>query len=89
MYTSADYEDNREFFDEIEEDVKEECGKYGTVIQVFVNKRNPDGKVYVKFKNNDDAQAANKSLQGRYFAGNTIQVSYISDDQYQDVVNKS
>uniref|UniRef100_A0A3B0MWM5 RNA splicing factor, putative n=1 Tax=Theileria annulata TaxID=5874 RepID=A0A3B0MWM5_THEAN len=89
MYTSADYADNHEFFDEIEEDVKEECGKYGTVVQVFVNRRNPDGKVYVKFKNNDDAQSANKSLQGRYFAGNTIQVSYISDDQYQDVVNKS
>ncbi|UKJ88677.1 RNA splicing factor [Theileria orientalis] len=86
MYTNEDYADNKEFFDEIEEDVKEECKKYGEVLKVYLNRRKPDGKVYVKFRSSTDAQTAHKSLQGRYFAGNTIQVGYLSDDQFNSLL---
>ncbi|BAM40923.1 RNA splicing factor [Theileria orientalis strain Shintoku] len=86
MYTSEDYADNNDFFDEIEDDVREECKKYGEVVKVYLNRRKPDGKVYVKFRSNTDAQTAHKSLQGRYFAGNTIQVGYLSDDQFNSLL---
>ncbi|GFE52806.1 splicing CC1-like family protein [Babesia ovis] len=74
------------FFNEVEEDVNEECNKYGKVVKVYINRNAIDGKVWVKFENILDATVAFRSLNGRVFAGNTIKVEYVTDDHWQSMV---
>ncbi|EKX73241.1 RNA recognition motif domain containing protein [Theileria equi strain WA] len=88
MFTANDPgADEPNFFVEIEEDVKEECEKYGKVVAVYLNKKTIDGKVWVKFQNSTDASTAYKGLNGRYFAGNTIKVEYVTDDFWRQHIH--
>ncbi|ORM42199.1 DNA topoisomerase 3-alpha [Babesia sp. Xinjiang] len=74
------------FFDEVEEDVNEECNKYGKVVKVYIDRAAIDGKVWVKFDNLLDSTVAFRNLNGRVFAGNTIKVEYVTDDHWQRMV---
>ncbi|EDO07719.1 splicing factor CC1-like family protein [Babesia bovis T2Bo] len=74
------------FFDEVEEDVNEECNKYGKVLKVYINRGVIDGKVWVKFGNVVDSTVAFRSLNGRVFAGNTIKAEYVTDEYWQRMV---
>ncbi|GIX62116.1 DNA topoisomerase family protein [Babesia caballi] len=74
------------FFTEVEEDVLEECTKYGKVVKVYINRAAVDGKVWVKFENVLDATVAFRSLNGRVFAGNTIKVEYVTEAHWQKTV---
>lgn len=64
---------------ELTDDVKQECGdKYGPVDFI---KLEPDsqGEIYVKFKTIESASKAVEGLNGRYFGGQAIQATFISD----------
>ncbi|KAK9865341.1 hypothetical protein WJX84_001809 [Apatococcus fuscideae] len=56
---------------DIAEDVKDECQKYGAVVHAFVD-RSSRGFVYLKFANIEGAKAAQKALHGRWFASRQI-----------------
>ncbi|KAK3289540.1 hypothetical protein CYMTET_3039 [Cymbomonas tetramitiformis] len=60
---------------DIQEDVKEECGKYGPVQHCFVDK-DSKGFVYLKFAGVESAMAAQRALHSRWFAGRMITVDY-------------
>ena len=80
LFTAQDVQsEGYTFLDEIAEDVRTECSKYGVVLQLWLSRTKPDGKVWVKFGGPDQAVKAHQALNGRYFAGNKIVASFISD----------
>lgn len=71
---------------EICEDVKEECQKYGEVLEVKVPRPSGGsrqsagvGKIYVKFDTPESASKALRSLAGRKFADRTVVTTYFSE----------
>lgn len=84
--------------DSLHLDVYEECGKFGEIIQVviYVHKSKPPNnsddkvKIFVQFKDKIGAIAAQKSLNGQYFAGREVSACFynldlfLSNDYSQD-----
>jgi len=62
------------------EDVAEECGRYGTVVEVTVGGVTPGEQsvpVYVTFATSQHAEAAAAVLRGRRFDGRAVGVSFV------------
>ena len=73
-------------FPEIVEDVKEECSKYGSVLDMKVprpsggsRQSNGVGKIYVKYDTNESASKALRALAGRKFADCTVVVTFFGE----------
>lgn len=71
---------------EICEDVKEECEKYGKVLDMKVprptggsRQSNGVGKIFVKFDTPESAGKALRALAGRKFADRTVVTTYFSE----------
>lgn len=71
---------------EICEDVKEECQKYGDVLEIKIPRPSGGsrqsagvGKIYVKFDTPASAGKALRSLAGRKFADRTVVTTYFSE----------
>jgi splicing factor U2AF 65 kDa subunit len=71
---------------EICEDVKEECEKYGKVLEMKVprptggsRQSNGVGKIFVKFDTSESAGKALRALAGRKFADRTVVTTYFSE----------
>lgn len=71
---------------EILEDVREECQKYGSVIDVKIprpsggsRQSNGVGKIYVKYDVPASAQKALQALAGRKFADRTVVVTFFGE----------
>jgi splicing factor U2AF 65 kDa subunit len=74
---------------EICEDVKEECEKYGKVLDMKVprptggsRQSNGVGKIFVKFDTPESAGKALRALAGRKFADRTVVTTYFSEVSY-------
>jgi len=67
-----------DFHLDIQEDVTEECSKYGKVVVCVVDKANRNGLIYVKFDSIPAAANAVQALNGRFFAGKAIAVHYLA-----------
>ncbi len=75
---------------EICEDVKEECEKYGKVLDMKVprptggsRQSNGVGKIFVKFDTPESAGKALRALAGRKFADRTVVTTYFSEVSYE------
>ncbi|KAK7278293.1 hypothetical protein RJT34_23319 [Clitoria ternatea] len=75
MFTPAEMRADENLHLELEEDVKEECGKLGPVDSVKVCENHPQGVVLVKFKDRKDAQKCIELMNGRWFGGKQIHAS--------------
>jgi splicing factor U2AF 65 kDa subunit len=71
---------------EIQEDVKEECEKYGKVQEMKIprptggsRQSNGVGKIFVKFDTPESAGKALRALAGRKFADRTVVATYFSE----------
>jgi splicing factor U2AF subunit len=79
---------DREAYEEIKEDVEEECSKYGKILEVKIprptgTRNNPGvGKIYIKYEDNASAQKALKALAGRIFAHRTVISTYFSEELF-------
>lgn len=73
--------------DDIKDDVIEECHKYGKTNHCYIENKIPGGFVYVRFTSFEAAAEAAKSLNGRWFAGRMITVSYLNPAEYQAKFN--
>lgn len=80
--------DDKEFED-IYDDIKEECGKFGTVINLIIPR--PEltgeevaglGKAFVEYSNIEGSSKAKNSLHQRKFAGNTVIATYYPEDKF-------
>ena len=74
---------------EICQDVKEECEKYGKVLDMKVprptggsRQSNGVGKIFVKFDTPESAGKALRALAGRKFADRTVVTTYFSEVSY-------
>jgi splicing factor U2AF subunit len=71
---------------EIQEDVREECEKYGKVLEMKIprptggsRQSNGVGKIFVKFDGPESAGKALRALAGRKFADRTVVATYFSE----------
>ncbi|CAG8729319.1 14852_t:CDS:2, partial [Acaulospora morrowiae] len=67
--------------EELEDDVKTECEKFGTLVHISVDKES-EGDIYMKFDSVPAAQNAVNGLNGRWFGGNQISAVFILDMFY-------
>ncbi|KAF2756623.1 hypothetical protein EJ05DRAFT_70415 [Pseudovirgaria hyperparasitica] len=87
MVTAEELMDNDEY-KEIVEDVKDECSKYGPVLDIKVPRpsgarQNPGvGKIFVKFDKPESAQKALAALAGRKFADRTVVVTFFGEEYF-------
>lgn len=71
-----------EFDEDIKEDVREECSKFGELNHIYVDK-NSVGFVYLRFGNTQAAMGAQRALHGRWFAGKMITATYMTTEAYE------
>ncbi|KAG5898517.1 hypothetical protein JTB14_038470 [Gonioctena quinquepunctata] len=87
MVTPDELKDEEEYED-ILEDIKEECNKYGVVRSIEIprpieNVEVPGcGKVFVEFNSVLDCQKAQQTLTGRKFSNRVVVTSYFDPDKY-------
>ncbi|KAF9427054.1 hypothetical protein BGZ94_005547 [Podila epigama] len=80
MFTEED-KNEPEWAKELEEDVKEEAEKCGTVVHIHVEQESV-GEIYLKFDSVQSATKAVQSLGGRFFAGRQIVAAYLPEMLY-------
>lgn len=73
-----------DFFTDLQEDVKEECGKYGQVVAAKI-KPVSAGFVYMKFADQTGATACVGALNNRWFAGKQIGAAYVPEEEYESM----
>jgi len=87
MITPEELEDEEEYED-ILEDVKEECGKYGEVVSMEIPRpiRGVEvpglGKIFVEFSTTIGCQRAQAALAGSKFSNRVVVTSYYDPDKY-------
>jgi len=89
MVTPDELHDPEEVGD-IMNDIKQECEKFGMVMDVVIPTFEPDGKpspgngkVYVDFQTVQQAAACRKELQGRTFADRTVVVTFYDTEAFK------
>ncbi|KAF1882455.1 hypothetical protein Lal_00039103 [Lupinus albus] len=80
---------NDEEYDEILEDMRDECCKFGTLMNVVIprpsqNEELPSGvgKVFLEYSDSAGSLAAKTALNGRKFGGNTVTAVYYPEEKY-------
>ncbi|KAI7884387.1 hypothetical protein K492DRAFT_183411 [Lichtheimia hyalospora FSU 10163] len=87
MVTPEELEDDEEYQD-IWEDVAEECGKFGRIIDMKIPKPQSGqpvaglGKIFLRYETTDDAMTALRALAGRKFADRTVVTSFVDEEHY-------
>lgn len=75
---------NDEEYNDIMEDMQEECAKYGPINQIIIPRPGAPtgvGKVILNFGDVTSAMAAQRVMNGRKFAGRTVIATFMTDDQ--------
>jgi len=89
MVSSDELQDDEEYED-ILNDVREECSQYGHVIQVIIPRlksgfaQNLEGYIFVEFTDSNSAIKAAQNLFGRKFADRTVIVNYFDEINFQN-----
>lgn len=79
---------NDEEYEEIKEDVEEECAKYGPIIETKIPRPAGArsslgvGKIYIKYQDTESAQRAIKALAGRQFSRRTVVATQFSEEGF-------
>lgn len=87
MVAEQDLADEQEYED-ILDDAKAECSKYGTVCSIEIPRPIPEvevpgcGKVFVEFTQISECIKAQQNLTGRKFANRVVITSYYDLDKY-------
>lgn len=87
IITPEELEDEEEYED-ILEDVREECTKYGGVKSMEIPRPITGievpgcGKIFVEFKSLDECNRAQQALTGRKFANRVVVTSFFDPDRY-------
>ncbi|KUI60888.1 hypothetical protein VP1G_08079 [Cytospora mali] len=89
MVTPEELMDNDDY-EEICEDVRDECQKYGQISELKVprpvggsRQSAGVGKIYVKFDSPESASKAFKALAGRKFADRTVVATYFPEENFE------
>jgi splicing factor U2AF 65 kDa subunit len=86
--TAEELADDEEY-ENIMEDMQEECGKYGKIVAVVIPRPSKDGsdvpgmgKVFVQYASVDGAMAARTALNGRKFGGSTVIADFLDEADF-------
>ncbi|KAG6420637.1 hypothetical protein SASPL_117172 [Salvia splendens] len=78
-------------YEEILEDMRDECQKFGELIAVVIPRPVPDstpsngvGKVFLEYSDTTGCMKAKFALSGRKFGGNSVTALYYPEDKYYD-----
>lgn len=82
MFDLKEEQTKENWEEEIQDDVIQECLKYGGVVHIYVDPEAPEGNIYVKCPTIAIAMAAMQGLNGRFFAGRQIIASFIPIANY-------
>ncbi|KAI3395905.1 hypothetical protein diail_690 [Diaporthe ilicicola] len=89
MVTPEELMDNEDY-EEICDDVREECSKYGQIVEIKVprpvggsRQSAGVGKIYVKYDTPESATKALKALAGRKFADRTVVTTYFPEENFE------
>ncbi|XP_067404165.1 17S U2 SnRNP complex component HTATSF1 [Emydura macquarii macquarii] len=72
MFHPKDFEEDPLVLNEIREDLRTECEKFGEVKKVLLFDRHPDGVASVSFKEPEEADLCIQALNGRWFGGRQL-----------------
>ncbi|XP_075419384.1 17S U2 SnRNP complex component HTATSF1-like [Tenrec ecaudatus] len=72
MFHPKDFEDDPLVLNEIREDLRVECSKFGQIKKVILYDRHPDGVASVSFKEPEEADHCIQTFNGRWFGGRKI-----------------
>ncbi|XP_077165097.1 17S U2 SnRNP complex component HTATSF1 [Paroedura picta] len=72
MFHPNDFEEDPLVLNEIREDLRTECEKFGQVKKVIIFDRHPDGVASVSFKEMEEADVCKQALHGRWFGGRQL-----------------
>lgn len=88
MVTAEELMDNDDY-EEICEDVRDECSKFGTIIDLKIPRPTGGsrqsagvGKIFVKYDKPESASKALKALAGRKFADRTVVTTYFPEENF-------
>ncbi|EOA34924.1 hypothetical protein CARUB_v10020009mg [Capsella rubella] len=88
VVTADDLRDDEEYAD-IMEDMRQEGGKFGNLVNVVIPRPNPDhdptpgvGKVFLEYADVDGSSKARSGMNGRKFGGNQVVAVYYSENKY-------
>ncbi|KAL9310213.1 Splicing factor U2af large subunit B [Arabidopsis thaliana] len=88
VVTADDLRDDEEYA-EIMEDMRQEGGKFGNLVNVVIPRPNPDhdptpgvGKVFLEYADADGSSKARSGMNGRKFGGNQVVAVYYPEDKY-------
>jgi HIV Tat-specific factor 1 len=83
MFTLQELEETPELLLDLNQDIREECSKLGTVTNVIVYDQTPDGVCVVRFKDTASAALCAQRMNGRFFAGRIIEAAvYDGEEKY-------
>ncbi|XP_078544729.1 17S U2 SnRNP complex component HTATSF1 [Lissotriton helveticus] len=74
MFHPTDFEEDPLVLNEIRDDLRIECEKFGQVKKVLIFDRHPDGVASVAFKETEEADLCIAALNGRWFGGRQLSV---------------
>ncbi|GFQ05004.1 splicing factor u2af large subunit a [Phtheirospermum japonicum] len=76
-------------YEDILEDMRSECGKFGTLVNVVIPRPSPSGeigpgvgKVFLEYADIEGATKARVGLQGRMFGGNAVLAVFYPEDKF-------
>ncbi|XP_019106676.2 splicing factor U2af large subunit B isoform X2 [Beta vulgaris subsp. vulgaris] len=76
-------------YEEIVEDMRDECGKFGVLLSVIIPRPNMEGnllpgvgKVFLEYADTVACANAKNMLGGRKFGGNTVTADYYPEDKF-------
>lgn len=72
MFHPMDFEDDPLVLNEIREDLRVECSKFGQIRKLLLFDRHPDGVASVSFREPEEADHCIQTLDGRWFGGRQI-----------------
>ncbi|XP_024024050.1 splicing factor U2af large subunit B isoform X1 [Morus notabilis] len=86
---SSDQLKDDEEYEEIVEDMREECGKFGSVVNVIIPRPDQNGetisgvgKVFLEYADAVGCANARNVLNGRKFGGNIVHAVFYPEDRY-------
>lgn len=89
MVSAEELEDDEDY-DEIFDDIREECSKYGQIHSLHIPRPSTDepvpgvGKVFVEYSNPMESKGASEALAGRKFASRIVIAAYYDPQMYAD-----
>ncbi|XP_042001070.1 splicing factor U2AF-associated protein 2-like [Salvia splendens] len=72
MFTPAELRADETLRTELDEDVRDECGKLGPLDAVKICENHPHGVILVKYKDSKDALKCIELMNGRWFGGKQV-----------------